>query len=144
MKKLKIFLDTNILISGIFFRGLESILLKTPDVSFITSDVNYQEVLDIVKRKFEKLHVNVLKIALEEVDKAFEDIQIIPKSEWQTKVKEASKFLVGTDQKILAAVLLIKPNYFVTGDKNFYKPKIRKLIKIVKTREILKNFGMLK
>lgn len=143
MKKLKIFLDTNILISGIFFHGLESTLLKIPDVLLITSDVNYQEVVEVVRRKFKKLHREILKIALEEVGKAFEDIKIVSEREWKTRFKEADEFLSGNDQKILAAVLFAEPDYFVTGDEDFHKPEIKKSVRVVKTRELLKELGVL-
>ncbi len=42
------------------------------------------------------------------------------------------------DQKILAAILFSKPDYFVTGDKHFYNEKVKTKVKIRKTREILK------
>lgn len=142
--KPQIFLDTNVLISGIFFSGAESILLKLPNVTFVTSDVNYHEVVEVVKRKFRKLHRKILETALEEVDRALQDIKIITDEEWVKKLAEASKLLIASnDQKILAAVLTSKADYFVTGDRDFHKPKIRESVKVISTRKLLEELGIL-
>lgn len=134
----RVFLDTNILISGIFFSGREAELLKMP-LKFMTADVNVDELNEVVKRKFRKLHIKVLNAALKEIDNALSDIEIIRKDMWQSTYKEAGNYILGNDQKILAAVLYSKPNYFVTGDKEFFSPKILKLINVVRTTELLEK-----
>ena len=139
----KIFLDSNILISGIFYSGLENFLLKQ-DFIFITSDVNYNEVLEVAKRKSKKFGDKIVSIALEKVRESFLDMEIIKEREWSSKLDEASKYIKGqNDRKILAAVLLSNPDYFITNDKDFHTSAIKKLIKAIKTRELLEELNLL-
>ena len=49
---IRVFLDTNILISGIFFSGIESKLLSLSKIEFITSDTAVSELKEVVMRKF--------------------------------------------------------------------------------------------
>lgn len=52
MKKQKIFVDSNVIISGTFFTGLESVVLRVADVDIISADICYEKVLEVVRRKF--------------------------------------------------------------------------------------------
>ena len=97
------FLDSNVLLSGIFFSGNESLLLKQTCFDFIAADVNYNEVVIVVKRKFAKLNADILKYALEKVEDTFIDINIVEEKDWKIKLDIARKYLKGNDQKILAA-----------------------------------------
>mgnify|MGYP001562697816 FL=1 len=134
-----VFLDTNILISGIFFSGREAELLKLP-VRFITSDINVEELREVTRRKFRKLHIKVLSVALKKIDDALYDIDIVHRDMWQSRYEEAGKYISGSDQKILAAVLYSKPDYFVTGDKEFFSLKISEIINVIRTTELLERF----
>ena len=109
---MKVFIDTNILISGIFFRGNESKLLRIPEVEFITSQTAVEELRHILKIKFRSLKVESLKVAIEEVNKAMKDIHVVQDVTCGKYIKEARKLVKGkNDQKIMAAVLSSKPNY---------------------------------
>lgn len=140
MKKPKIFVDSNVIISGTFFPGLESVVLKLVDADIISADICYEEVLEVARRKFKNFRVEAKIIALEEVKKSFEGIKIIRENMYKGKMKEASKFVKGkNDRKVLAAVLAVKPDFFVTRDKHFHTKKLKEKIRITRTRELLKS-----
>ena len=46
------------------------------------------------------------------------------------------------DLKILAAVMTIKPDYFVTGDKDFHNFKIKQLVPVRYAKEVLEDLGV--
>ena len=112
-------------------------------MNFITSDVNVEELKEVTKRKFKKLRIKILDTALKEIDNALTDVEIIKKSIWQEELSKAEEYIsTGNDQKILAAVLASKPDYFITGDKQFFNPEIRKLVNVVRTRELIENLDI--
>lgn len=65
---MKIFLDTNILISGIFFSSNESRLLSIPNIEFFTSDIALEELKEVVSRKFVSLKIESKSIAYQEIE----------------------------------------------------------------------------
>ncbi|ODS34932.1 MAG: hypothetical protein A7316_04685 [Candidatus Altiarchaeales archaeon WOR_SM1_86-2] len=141
-KRPKIFIDSNIIISGTFFSGLESTLLSMEDVDLITADICKEEVLEVTKRKFRSFGVETLRIALEEVENSFSDVIIISENDYAHNIEKAKNLIKDkvNDQKVLAAVLTIKPDYFVTCDKDFDNVEIKNKINVVKTREVLGGF----
>jgi len=140
MKKQKIFVDSNVIISGTFFPGLESVVLRIVDADIISADICYEEVLEVARRKFKNFRIEEKIIALEEVKKSFEGIKIIRENGYKGKMKEASKFVRGkNDRKVLAAVLAVNSDYFVTGDKHFHTRGVREKVKVVTTRELLRS-----
>jgi len=144
-KRPKIFIDSNIIISGTFFSGLESTLLSLEDVDLITADICKEEVLGVTKRKFRSFGVETLRIALEEVKNSFSDVIVISENDYAHNIEKAKDLIKDkvNDQKVLAAVLTIKPDYFVTGDKDFDKDEIKKEINVMKTREVLEGLGII-
>ncbi len=143
--KPKAFLDTNILISGIFFSGLESKLLALGDLEFVTADICKEEILEVTKRKYKSFGIKTLDIAVREVENSFADIEILPERKYKNRIDEAKIMLPNkiNDQKILAAVLTSNPDYFVTGDKDFDSEGIKKGVNIVTTRNLLKELGVI-
>lgn len=143
MKK-KIFIDTNILISGIFFQGNEAKLLKFTNIELVTSDIVIEELKEVVLRKFTSLNIESLKIALMEIENSIKDIKIIKESfylRFITTIPE--NILKEKDRKILAAALYTKSDYFISGDKHFYNDEVKKKMKVRTTREILLELKIL-
>jgi len=148
MNEPKIFIDSNIIISGTFFSGLESILLSTRDIELITAEICKEEVLEVTKRKFKSFGVETLRIALEEVENSFSDIIVIPESDYihnlskpECLIKDKKKV---NDRKVLAAVLTVNPDYFVTGDSDFDTKEIKREINVVTTRAVLERLSVVK
>lgn len=140
----KIFVDTNILISGIFFKGNESKLLSIVDVDFFTSDTAVSELKEVVKRKFSSSKVENLRLALLETEIALGDfIKIVQEKEYRHKIRESKKIVRSKkDVKVLAAALASGAEYFVTGDKDFFTPEVRKRIKVLRTKELLRELSI--
>lgn len=89
----KVFLDTNILISGIFFEGNESEILDMVELDLITSEDVIDELKKITKKKLKYLGNRTLEIALLEVDRALFDIDILPRERYEGNILEAKKMI---------------------------------------------------
>ena len=74
--KYRIFLDTNILISGIFFEGNESKILDIAEIDLITSQDVVDELQKITKKKLKYLSERTLEVALSEIARALSDLEI--------------------------------------------------------------------
>jgi len=123
--KHKVFVDTNILLSGIFFEGNESSILDLVEVKLITSEDAVDELRRVVKKKLKYLKERTFEIALAETEKALSDIVIIPRAKYSHKLKEAETLMAyKKDIPILAAVLHGKPDYFLTDDAHFFTDNI--------------------
>jgi hypothetical protein len=62
------------------------------------------------------------------------------KTRWKEDMRylmEATKLVnEKNDRKILAAVLFVKPDYFVTGDKYFHTEMVKRKVRVKHTRDI--------
>ena len=146
MNEPKIFIDSNTIISGTFFSGLESILLATRDIELITAEICKEEVLEVTRRKFKSFGVETLRIALEEVENSFRDIIVILEDDYIHNIGKAEGLIKDknkvNDRKVLAAALTVNPDYFVTGDSDFDTEEIKKEINVVTTRDVLERLGV--
>ena len=134
----RIFLDTNILISGIFFKGNESKILDMPEVELITCEDVVYELKSVTKKKLKYLDQRNLEIALLEVDRALSDIDILPREKYLKKSLEAEALIAHKkDIPILAAALYANADYLLTGDSHFFTDKVKAKIKVKNTREFL-------
>ena len=136
--KYKVFVDTDILLSGIFFEGNESTILDMVELDLITSEDAVVELRKVVKRKLKYLRERTFEIALAETEKALTDIVIVPRMKYSNKLKEA-EFLIKhkKDIPILAAVLYVKPDYFLTGDKHFFTENIKGVLNVITAGDFL-------
>ena len=134
----RIFLDTNILISGIFFEGNESKILDMPEVDLITCEDVVYELKNVTKKKLKYLDQRNLEIALLEVDRALSDIDILPREKYLGKSLKAEALIAHEkDIPILAAALYANADYLLTGDSHFFTDKVKSEIKVRNAREFL-------
>ena len=134
----RIFLDTNILISGIFFEGNESKVLDMPEVDLITCEDVVFELKNVTKKKLKYLDQRNFEIALLEVDRALSDIEILPREKYLEKTSEAEGLIAHEkDIPILAAALYANADYLLTGDSHFFTDKVKSKLKVRKPREFL-------
>lgn len=134
----RIFLDTNILISGIFFKGNESKILDMPEVELITCEDVVYELKSVTKKKLKYLDQRNLEIALLEVDRALSDIDILPREKYLKKSLEAEALIAHKkDIPILAAALYANADYLLTSDSHFFTDKVKSEIKVRNAREFL-------
>jgi len=136
--KYKVFVDTNVLLSGIFFEGNESSILDMVELNLLTSEDVVNELRKVVRKKLKYLKERTFEIALAEIEKALSDIVIIPRTKYSHKLKEA-EFLIKhkKDIPILAAVLYAKPDYFLTGDAHFFTDHIKSIVNVMIARDFL-------
>jgi predicted nucleic acid-binding protein len=136
--KYKVFVDTNILLSGIFFEGNESSILDMVELDLITSEDTIVELRRVVRKKLKYLKERTFEIALAETEKALTDIIVIPRTKYSHKLREA-EFLIRhkKDIPILAAVLYVKPDYFLTGDAHFFTNSIKRNVNVITTGDFL-------
>jgi len=136
--KYKVFVDTNILLSGIFFEGNESSILDMVELNLITSEDVVNELRKVVRKKLKYLEERTFEIGLAEIEKALSDIVIIPRTKYSHKLKEA-EFLIRHKKNIsiLAAVLYVKPDYFLTGDGHFFTDNIRSVVNVITAVDFL-------
>jgi len=136
----KVFVDTNILLSGIFFEGNESRIFDLVEIDLITSEDNVAELRKVVGRKLRYLKERSLEIALAETERSLSDIEVIHGLKYSNKIKEASLLISHKkDIPILAAVLAVKPDYFLTGDTHFFTEKVKRVVSVISAKEFLEK-----
>jgi putative PIN family toxin of toxin-antitoxin system len=134
----RVFVDTNILLSGIFFEGNESRILDLVELDLVTSEDIVDELRRVVKKKLKYLKERTLEIALAETEKALSDIVIIPRTKYGHKMMEAKTLMAHKkDIPVLAAVLYSKPEYFLTGDAHFFTDKVKSVVPVFTAKEFL-------
>jgi len=136
-RKPRVFLDTNILISGVVFAGNERKLLEaTIDGKFVlmlSSDV-IDEAKEVLRRKFPKQAV-LFPLFLRTVKH-----EEISKRAYKRSVKGYVELISDrTDAPILAAAVVSKADYLVTGDKRLLALKRVEGIEIIQTSKLLKK-----
>ncbi|MEW6674801.1 MAG: putative toxin-antitoxin system toxin component, PIN family [Nitrospirota bacterium] len=134
----KVFVDTNILLSGIFFNGNESKILDLVELDIVTSEDIVDELRKVVRKKLKYLKERTFEIAVAEIEKALTDISIIPRAKYNHKLKDAESMITHKkDIPVLAAVLYVKPDYFLTGDAHFFTDKIKSIVNVITAGDFL-------
>lgn len=134
----KIFMDTNILISGIFFEGNKSKILEMTELELICSEDTVDELKKIVKKKIRYLGDRTLEIALLEIDRALYDIEVLSREKYKKFFSEAKKLIKHQkDVPILSAAIYAKADYLITGDNHFFNDEIISRFNVRTAREFL-------
>lgn len=135
-----VFLDTNIIISGTFFSGPEADLLSHPELKLVTAGICEEELLKVTKEKFGQFGSETKKVAIKEVENSLMDIDVVVEEEYLKKLDKARNLITGkNDQKVLAAALSVNPDYFITGDQDFQKDEIVKILPVKSTGKVLEE-----
>ena len=136
----KVFTDTNMLLSGVFFEGNESKFLDLIELDLVTSEDVVDELRRVVKKKLKYLKDRTFEIALAETENALSDIIVIPRAQYSHKLKDAETLITHKkDIPILAAVLYAKPDCFLTGDAHFLTDKIKNIVNVMTASDFLAN-----
>ena len=136
-------LDTNIIISGLFWSGKESELLKLAVAGkyrAIISEFVLRETKAVIAAKFSEMAdkaETVLNLLVESAEKypllsAQEVNQFINSRDLEIDLNKG-------DLIILATAFTAKAEAIVTGDKDFHKPEINELIQIIETAQALQK-----
>ncbi|MBU0636528.1 putative toxin-antitoxin system toxin component, PIN family [Candidatus Micrarchaeota archaeon] len=118
---LRVLIDTNIFLSGLFFKGNERKILEMAALGkirlFLPEHVLI-ETQNIIQRKSQCFgnQPQALNMLKQITDKA----RIIPIREYKAKLPKANKLIRDPkDAPILAAVMSVQHDYFLSGDKDF-------------------------
>nr|MDO8080333.1 putative toxin-antitoxin system toxin component, PIN family [Candidatus Freyarchaeota archaeon] len=125
----RVIIDTNVLFSGLFFKGnpnkilihiLQNMITSSEKVKLIFPEFIYQEILDILKR------INAPEIMFLFVELIYEAESVIKiPTNKITEHLEKAKTILGEEKHkdipIVAAVLSSNPDYLITGDKKLHK-----------------------
>jgi len=137
---LKILVDTNILLSGLFFKGNErKIIEKTllEKIRLIVPEHVLMETRNVIERKSSDFgnKEQAMKVLEAIVNKA----TIIPIKEYKSLLPKAKQMIRDKkDAPILAAVLATKYDFFLSGDKDF---RVLKLKKHISSRELVSRIN---
>ena len=140
--KLRVFLDTNVIFSGLYSsEGPAGVILEhfiDGKLAVVISQQVLEEVISIIKEKLSEslpaLRRLLLSVTLE-----------IVKSPESHEISHWSKTMIHSeDAVILAAAITAQPDYFITGDKHFLENHevLEKLgLRIVSPAQFLERFG---
>ena len=130
-----IMVDTNILVSGMLFDGTERILLnyaQSNKFKLLISEFSITEARSVLSQKFpgkEDILDQTIKLIPVE-------IAPVPSKEI---IEKADKIIRDPkDAIILATAIEIAPDAFVSGDKDFHTPEVKKLIITLNTADAIK------
>ncbi|MBI5226161.1 putative toxin-antitoxin system toxin component, PIN family [Candidatus Micrarchaeota archaeon] len=140
---MRVMLDTNVILSGLFFRGNERALLERifrNEINGIVSETTLHECQTVIERKFDQDPNKPESLRLLALLGA--SVEIVKDSQAQSKLDFAkSAIRHANDAPILAAALWAEPDYFITGDNDFFKLLKSVPLKIVTTTEFLKEMS---
>jgi putative PIN family toxin of toxin-antitoxin system len=116
LKHIKVIIDTNVLVSGIFFGGPPARILKAwQDGRFRI--ILSEDILDEYRRVIQTLAVKLGHIDFEPIlEKLLIESQLVPSYAFQSPVCEDPD-----DDKFLACAMVSQSNYLVTGDHHLLK-----------------------
>jgi len=117
MEKLKVFLDSNVFISGLYSEnGGPGIILDyyvTGKISIIISQKVLNEVVEVLSEKLQKMLPFLQEFLLSYPPEIIKDAKPENIKKWSGLVNE-------DDAMILESAVSCEPDYFITGDKHFF------------------------
>ncbi len=140
-RRIKVFIDTNIILTGTFFSGQETILLRVTDIDLFTADVCLEEARKVTARS---MFGEDTETALEKLENTFVAFNIVNESDYSHLLPHASLLIPKkkNDQKVLAAALFTKPDFFLSRDSDFDKKNIRRILNLKTANEVLQELGV--
>ncbi|MDO8624552.1 MAG: putative toxin-antitoxin system toxin component, PIN family [Candidatus Diapherotrites archaeon] len=131
-----VLIDTNVLISGLLFAGNEQRLLEAGirgKIRFLIPESVRDETLTVLKRKTASPHT------FELFSRVLGASELIPLHAYERKISDAeNRIRDATDSPILAAVLAVPHDFFVSGDRDFTALNLTTHITVKKLLERLK------
>ncbi len=131
----RVFPDTNVLLSGLIFRGNEARALELAiqgRIRLVLSQFVLQEAMEVLRTKFSS-HVRVLDAFLDLVE-----YELVPEPSPQSLYYASSLLRDPDDAPILAAVLDSKPDCALIGDKDLLTDAIRLIAPVQTCAEYLR------
>ena len=129
---MRVYLDTNVIVSAFTTRGLSSEVFRIilAEHTLVLSRIVFEEVQSVLREKI-KLPLSHVK----EIIDFFSRFEIISEFE----INESIKLRDSSDIPVLSAALSGEIDFLVTGDKDLLVVSDKYRIKIVTPREFLKE-----
>lgn len=129
---MRLFLDSNVIVSGIMFPGTERwILLSTfrRDHAFVTSEDVRRETIDVMRRKSPRLR--------RDAEEAFSLLRVesVPKKSYEERSREILGLRDPRDAHVLAAAIVSHCDANVTGDRDLLVLREVEGVKILPPRQ---------
>ncbi|WP_457755656.1 putative toxin-antitoxin system toxin component, PIN family [Thermodesulfatator indicus] len=140
-KKLRVVLDTNVLISALLFRGeLSKLILALKQQAFV---LLFSE--ETLKEFIKVLHYPKFGLTKEEIEYLLQS-EIMPHAEIINPILKFGENVCSDkeDQKFLELAVSAKADYLVSGDNDLLEIKEFQKIKIISPAEFLKFFSSLR
>ncbi len=140
---MKVVLDNNVFISGIFWRGAPHQLIKLAEekrIKIFTSPKILDELFDVLQREKFKHLFQEGKTNIKEVSKKILKMVKTCYSEIEVKIIKDDP----TDNIFLACALSAKVDFIISGDKHLLTLKSFQNIQILSPKEFLRQFNQLK
>jgi putative PIN family toxin of toxin-antitoxin system len=143
---MKIVLDTNVIISGIFWKGPSNEILRLietrDDLHFVQSLETYKELEEVIRRgKFaeiktkRKLNIDTILESIITICKFYHiPADTIEKAKSEVIIEDAD------DLKFLELAIEVEADFIISGDPHLLDIDKYRNIKIVKPREFLEKF----
>ncbi|MHB1443338.1 MAG: putative toxin-antitoxin system toxin component, PIN family [Candidatus Humimicrobiaceae bacterium] len=137
-KKLKVFLDSNVFISGLYSEKgapgliMNNYILGRIDISISQKVLN--EIIIVLKKKLPSILTLLQKFLLTYPPEIIKDPPAEAVKKWNDIINE-------NDAAILESAIYCNPDYFITGDKHFFESPIiaeKSGLQIIKPQEFLK------
>jgi putative PIN family toxin of toxin-antitoxin system len=129
--------DSNILFSGLLFKGKPSKILKLAEkrkIEIVIPEDELREMYDVFQRKV-SYKIYLIDILLKTIKP-----KVISYKRYTKLIPKALELIRDKkDAPLLACALAVKPNYFITGDKDFHTKNIKKEVNITTPSLFLKE-----
>ena len=112
---MRVFLDSNVIVSGIAFRGNEHEILKFSFLrgsDFVISDDVRDEVLRVLRGDFPKLRAEVEEIV------SLVRAEVVPRRSYEARLRDFPQIRDPNDAHIRAAALVTGCDVIATGDRD--------------------------
>ena len=132
----RVFVDTNVLLSGLIFDGNESRLLRIAiegEIRLVIAEVVLEEARAVLQSKFPD-HTRVLDDLL-----AVLNHELIPLPDHESVRLAACHIRHPGDAAVLASMISAGADYVITGDKDFLTEDVRALIPVCRCSEYLRS-----
>ena len=133
---MRVFLDSNVVVSGIAFRGNEHEILRFSFIRgsdlVISDDVKY-EVLKVLREDFPKLRGDV-----EEIVSSIR-AEVVPRRSYEARLHDFPRLRDPNDAHVLAAALVAGCDVIATGDRDLLVLGEVEGVRVVRPARVLRE-----
>ncbi len=133
---MRVFLDSNVIVSGIAFRGNEHEILRRtflPGSEFVISEVVKEEVLRVLRDEFPGLRTEAEELV--SVLRA----EVVPRRSYEARLRDFPRLRDPNDAHVLAAALAAGCDVIATGDKDLLVLGDVEGVRIVRPARVLRE-----